>query len=376
MKSETIDMHYGASKLIFQRAEELRKFHTHEEGIIWGYLSGNQMRVKFRRQHPIFLYVVDFYCHSLKLVIEIDGGIHNNADVKVNDTIRQEEIESFGIKVIRFTNEQVIQTPEIILQSISSTIKELQSLNSGPPLGAGGRKAMIFAAGLGTRFKPWTDNHPKALALVNGKSLLQHNIEYLQQYNITDVVVNVHHFAGQIIEAVQKNNGWGSNIMISDEANEILETGGGLLKAKNLLEGDEPFVTLNVDILTDLNIADLIAFHQNKKALITFGITNRKTSRNFLFDEDNRLCGWRNTNTGEEKIPIAKGNLKEMAYSCVVVFQPEIFELIPQRGKFSLVETYLSLAADHSIYGYDHSGDKLVDVGKPESVIIAEQLFK
>ena len=234
---------------------------------------------------------------------------------------------------------------------------------------------MIFAAGLGTRFKPWTDSHPKALALVNGKSLLQHNIEYLQQYNITDVVVNVHHFAGQIIEAVQKNNGWGSNIMISDETNKLLETGGGLLKAKGLLEGDEPFVTLNVDILTNLNIADLIAFHQNKKALISFGITNRKTSRNFLFDEENRLCGWRNTNTGEEKIPIAKDNLKEMAYSCVVVFQPEIFELIPQRGKFSLVETYLSLAADHSIYGYDHSGDKLVDVGKPESVAIAEKLF-
>ena len=235
---------------------------------------------------------------------------------------------------------------------------------------------MIFAAGLGTRFKPWTDTHPKALALVNGKSLLQHNIEYLQQYNITDVVVNVYHFSAQIIEAVQKNKGWGSNIIISDETNEVLETGGGLLKAKNLLVGNEPFVTLNVDILTDLNIAHLIAFHQNKKALISFGITNRKTSRNFLFDEDNRLCGWRNTNTGEEKISITKEHLKEMAYSCVVVFQPEIFELIPQRGKFSLVETYLSLAAGHPIYGYDHSGDKLVDVGKPESVIIAEQLFK
>ena len=234
---------------------------------------------------------------------------------------------------------------------------------------------MIFAAGLGTRFKPWTDTHPKALALVNGKSLLQHNIEYLQQYNITDVVVNVHHFADQIIEAVQKNKGWGSNIIIRDETDEVLETGGGLLKAGNLLEGDEPFVSLNVDILTDLNIADLIAFHKNKKALISFGITNRKTSRYFLFDEENRLCGWRNTNTGEEKIPIAKEHLKEMAYSCVVVFQPEIFKLIPQRGKFSLVETYLSLATDHPIYGYDHSGDKLVDVGKPESIAIAEKLF-
>ena len=234
---------------------------------------------------------------------------------------------------------------------------------------------MVFSAGLGTRFKPWTDTHPKALALVNGKPLLQHNIEYLQKYGITDVVVNVHHFADQIIEAVIKNNGWGSNVLISDERNEVLETGGGLLKAKDLLQNGEPFITLNADFLTDLNIDDLITFHKNKNALISFGITSRKTSRYFLFDEENRLCGWRNTNTGEEKISIVKENLKQMAYSCVVVFQPQIFELIPQRGKFSLVETYLSLAADHPIYGYDHSGDKLVDVGKPESVAIAEKMF-
>ena len=234
---------------------------------------------------------------------------------------------------------------------------------------------MIFSAGLGTRFKPWTDTHPKALALVNGKPLLQHNIEYLQKYGITDVVVNVHHFADQIIEAVQKNKGWGSDVLISDERNEVLETGGGLLKAKDLLQNAEPFITLNADFLTDLNIDDLITFHKNKKALISFGITSRKTSRYFLFDEEKRLCGWRNTNTGEEKIAVVKENLKEMAYSCVVVFQPEIFELIPQRGKFSLVETYLTLAAHHPIYGYNHSGDKLVDVGKPESVAIAEKMF-
>lgn len=236
-------------------------------------------------------------------------------------------------------------------------------------------KAMIFAAGLGTRFKPWTDSHPKALAIVNGKSLLQRNVEYLQLYGIRDVVVNIHHFPQQIISAIEKNKGWGSNIMISDESDEVLETGGGLLRAKNLLQGDEPFVTLNADFLTDLNINDLLKFHNLKKALISFGITNRKTSRYFLFDGDNRLCGWRNTSTGEEKISIAKDNLKEMAYSCVVIFQPEIFDLVPQRGKFSLVETYLSLAADYPIYGYDHTGDKLVDVGKPESVAVAEKLF-
>ena len=127
---------------------------------------------------------------------------------------------------------------------------------------------MIFAAGLGTSFKPWTDSHPKALAIINNKSLLQRNIEYLQQYNITNVVVNVHHFADQIIDAVNDNKGWGSNIIISDERNEVLETGGGLLKAQSLLQNDEPFITLNADILTDLSISNLLSFHKSNDALI------------------------------------------------------------------------------------------------------------
>lgn len=235
---------------------------------------------------------------------------------------------------------------------------------------------MIFAAGLGTRFKPFTDQHPKALAPVNGKSLLQRNIEYLQQYGIREVVVNVHHFANQIIEAVQTNNGWGSNIMISDESEAVLETGGGLMKAKNLLGTNEPFLTINADILTNLNIEKLKTFHQQQQALISFGITDRKTSRYFLFDETNRLCGWRNTTTREERISINKSRLVEKAYSCVALFQPEIFSLIQQTGKFSLVDVYLSLAAEHKIMGYDHSGDLLVDVGKPDSVAEAEKYFK
>jgi len=236
-------------------------------------------------------------------------------------------------------------------------------------------KAMIFAAGLGTRFKPWTDSHPKALAVVNNKSLLQRNVQYLQSYGITDVVVNVHHFADQIIDAVTLNKGWGSNIIISDERDEVLETGGGLLKAKNLLQSDEPFITLNADILTDLSISDLLTYHQKNKALISFGISNRKSSRNFLFDDNNRLCGWENNVTGEQKISIVIDTLKPMAYSCVAVFEPTVFELIPQRGKFSLTETYLSLAAEHLILGYEDAGSKFIDVGKPESVIEAEKLF-
>src|SRR6185436_3639151 len=115
-------------------------------------------------------------------------------------------------------------------------------------------KAMIFSAGLGTRFKPWTDRHPKPLAPVNGKSLLQRNVEYLQQYGITDIIVNVHHFAGQVVDAIKENNGWGSKITLSDETDELLDTGGGLLKAKEFFTPGETFITCNADILTDLNI--------------------------------------------------------------------------------------------------------------------------
>ncbi|MGC4038045.1 MAG: sugar phosphate nucleotidyltransferase [Chitinophagaceae bacterium] len=236
--------------------------------------------------------------------------------------------------------------------------------------------AMIFSAGLGTRFKPWTDKHPKALAIVNGKSLLQRNIEYLQQYGITNVIVNVHHFAEQIINAVESNRGWGSNILISDETDEVLETGGGLLKAKDLFKPGELFITCNADFLTDLNISKLIAFHEQKKALISFGVTNRKTSRYLLFDENDRLCGWKNIKTGETKISIEKKQYVKKAYSCVVVFDYSIFSLMPFTGKFSLIDVYLALAAEHPIYGYDHSGDRLVDVGKPESIAIAESIFR
>jgi NDP-sugar pyrophosphorylase family protein len=237
-------------------------------------------------------------------------------------------------------------------------------------------KAMIFSAGLGTRFKPWTDHHPKALAIVNGKSLLQRNIEYLQQYGITDVVVNVHHFADQIEEAVHKNEGWGSKITISDERDVVLETGGGLLKAKDFLIDNGPFVIINVDILTNLNLSSLISFYQSRKPLIAFGVTDRKTSRNFLFDEGMQLCGWRNKSTGEEKISRQRDVYIERAYSCVAVFDPSVFDRIKQTGKFSLTETYLDLSREHSVLGYDHSGDHLVDVGKPESVAVAESIFQ
>ena len=238
-------------------------------------------------------------------------------------------------------------------------------------------KAMIFSAGLGTRFKPWTDHHPKALALVNGQSLLQRNIEYLQQYGIRDVVVNVHHFADQIEAAVKDSNGWGSNIIISDERNEVLETGGGLLKAETLI-GNQRFLTCNVDILTNLDITKLIAFHEQHRPLISFGVTDRPSSRQFLFDSNMQLCGWKNNNTGEVRMSRDEADLRAYSYSCVVVFEPTIFDLMRAQefaGKFSLTDVYLRLAAEHAILGFDHSGDRFIDVGKPEAVKIAEAIF-
>jgi N-acetyl-alpha-D-muramate 1-phosphate uridylyltransferase len=236
-------------------------------------------------------------------------------------------------------------------------------------------QAMIFSAGLGTRFKPWTDEHPKALALVNGKTLLQRNIEYLQQNGISDIIVNVHHFSEQIIDALDRNKGWGSHVVISDESHQLLETGGGLLRAKDLFRKNSPFITCNVDILTNLRIKNLIDFHQKHGALVSFGVSSRTTSRYLLFNNEDRLCGWRNVQTGEEKISLPGSSLIQKAYSCVAVFNYRIFDLIPFRGKFSLIDVYLALAAEHLIMGYDHTGNKLVDVGKPESIKKAESIF-
>jgi N-acetyl-alpha-D-muramate 1-phosphate uridylyltransferase len=233
---------------------------------------------------------------------------------------------------------------------------------------------MLFAAGLGTRFKPWTDKHPKALAVVNGKSLLQRNIEYLQKYDITDIVVNVHHFPEQVIDVIEKNDGWGSTVTISDETGELLDTGGGLLKAKHLLFRNS-ILALNVDILTDINIKHFLAHHQQENSIITVAVSDRNTSRYLLFNKYNRLIGWRNKTTDETRIVIEAKDIFEKAYSGMAIFQPEALDLISLRGKFSLIEAYLQLAPANKIAAYDHTGERWIDVGKPENVNKAEEMF-
>jgi N-acetyl-alpha-D-muramate 1-phosphate uridylyltransferase len=238
----------------------------------------------------------------------------------------------------------------------------------------------ILAAGLGTRLKPWTDHHPKALAMVNGKSLLQRNVEYLQKFGITEVVVNVHHFAEQIIAAIAQNNGWGSKITISDETTEVLETGGGLLKAKEQLAGCDNFVIMNCDILTNLDLNKLIAQHANNNALATLAVTPRETSRYLLFNQNNEMVGWQNKKTGETKLPAkAKTHNQEptpFAFSGIHVISKEIFDKINFTGKFGMIDLYLDLCAQNTIIAYNHSQDLVLDVGKPEAILEAEGLFE
>jgi len=246
-------------------------------------------------------------------------------------------------------------------------------------------RAMILAAGLGTRLKPFTDHHPKALALVNGKSLLQRNVEYLLSYGIQDIIVNVHHFADQIVKAIHENKGWGANISISDETDEVLETGGGLLRAANYFKNEDRWLVMNADILTNLDLHKLIAADESNviKAegdlVATLAVTDRISSRNLIFNASGTLCGWKNNNTGQEKWanPLRNTNSAvPKAFSGIQIIHASFFEEVALSGKFSLIDAYLQLAQHFAIHYYDHSEGILLDVGKPESLEKAATIFK
>jgi NDP-sugar pyrophosphorylase family protein len=243
-------------------------------------------------------------------------------------------------------------------------------------------KGMILAAGLGTRLKPFTDLHPKALLKINGKSLLQRNIEYLSLYGIKDIIINVHHFPEQIKEEIERNNSFGCSITISDESNELLETGGGLKKAAGFFNDNNPFVVINVDILTDMDLGTMIKQHNTSKAIATLAVSSRDTSRYLLFDETGRLCGWKNKKTGEQKMSKETSKYDEKAFSGIHVISPEIFPLLKNpvpapenENKFSITDAYLEICKLRSIMAYEHNTSKFIDVGKHDSVGKAEELF-
>ncbi|HXS37161.1 MAG TPA: nucleotidyltransferase family protein [Flavipsychrobacter sp.] len=235
-------------------------------------------------------------------------------------------------------------------------------------------KAMLFAAGLGTRLKPFTDHHPKALAEVNGKTLLELNIKYLQRFGIYDVIINVHHFADQIEDMLFDNDNFGSNVTISDERDIVLETGGGLKKAAWYFEGEASFVVMNVDVLTNLDLQKMIDAHDVSDAIATLAVMQRNSSRQFLFDQHMMLCGWTNNNTGEQRIVNEASWLQPFAFSGIQVLSSAILEM-PFTGKFSIVDVYLHFAKTQILKGYDHTGNIFIDVGKPESLEKASYLF-
>ena len=237
------------------------------------------------------------------------------------------------------------------------------------------KKALIFAAGKGTRLKPFTDSHPKALALVNNVPLLERNIKYLQSFGVTEFVINVHHFGEQIVEFLEKNNHFGAKIDISDEKDELLETGGGLLFAQKYLENEENFLIMNADILTDLNIHELVKFHETHLPLATLAVSDRNSSRKLFFNSEMVLKGWMNKNSGETKMAEFNSDFKELAFSGIHCINSSIFDKIKRRGKFSIMEEYLDLMFENNILGFQHEA-RLIDVGRPESVIEAEKYFK
>jgi len=230
-------------------------------------------------------------------------------------------------------------------------------------------KAMIFAAGLGTRLKPFTDHHPKALAEVNGITLLELAIRKLSSAGIIDIIINVHHFSEQIIDFLQQENNFGINIQISDESDQLLDTGGGLKKASWFFNDNKPFLVHNVDVFSDIDLDLLFHTHMQSCAIATLAVRHRSTQRYFLFNENNQLCGWQNIKTGEQKI--AKGNpenLTQLAFSGIQILHPSIFSLITEEGKFSMTDVYIRLATYQNINGYRHDEGIWIDLGRPENL--------
>jgi len=235
---------------------------------------------------------------------------------------------------------------------------------------------MIFAAGLGTRLTTETTNKPKALVDIGGKPLLQHAIEKLKNEGISEIVVNVHHFA-ELVKSFLNANDFGIPIHISDESAKLLDTGGGLKKAACFLTGNEPILIYNVDILSNLNLPLLLKEHLKSGALITLAVRKRKTQRYFKFDKQKQLVGWINKKTGETKISRTENfeTSTEMAYSGINIIQPDIFSLMPETDRFSITDFYLELAKTHQIKGYFDDSDLWMDVGKTEQLEEARGLF-
>ena len=237
-------------------------------------------------------------------------------------------------------------------------------------------KAMVLAAGLGTRLRPITDQRPKALVEVGGRTLLEITLRRLATFGIREVIVNVHHFADLVIDYLQKNANFGMHVEISREEEVLLDTGGGLRKAAWFFaqgsQSDEPFVLHNVDVISTIDLGRMVTFHRNQGALATLAVQKRKTSRQLLFAENGQLCG-RHT-AGKEPEPVRPAQRSEgLAFAGVHVISPELLKMIAEQGVFSIITTYLRLAAEgQKILAFRADEFYWRDLGKPENLVQAE----
>lgn len=238
-------------------------------------------------------------------------------------------------------------------------------------------KAMIFAAGLGTRLKPLTNKIPKALVEVNGKTLLEHNICKLKSAGTKEIIINVHHYPDLITEFLERKKNFGIHIEISDESCLLLDTGGGLKKAAWFLETKEPFILHNADILSDINIQELYSEHLKNKCLATLVMKKRNTSRYFLVNQNNEVCGW--TNIKENKTIISKNdeNLNMLAFCGIHVISPEIFQFFQNEPHvFSIIDKYLELCKKHKIFAIEPKHSYWFDIGNIDKLKQAETYLK
>ena len=237
---------------------------------------------------------------------------------------------------------------------------------------------LIFAAGLGTRLKPLTDTMPKAMVPVAGKPLIEHLLRKVAATGFDKTVVNVHHFADQIIDFVSSRD-FGLKIAISDERDALLETGGGIKKAQSLLDTDQPFLAHNVDILSNLDLRQFYQMHRSGD-LATLLVSRRATSRYLLFDDQRRLVGWTNVQTGEVRSPYPDLDVQrceKLAFSGIHTISPAIFPLMEAwQGRFSIIDFYLSVCASQTIRGVEVPHTKILDVGKIDALHEAEKFLQ
>lgn len=238
-------------------------------------------------------------------------------------------------------------------------------------------KAMIFAAGLGTRLRPLTDTMPKALVPIAGKTLLEHVIQKLANAGFDELIVNIHHHGEQIVQFLKEKKNFGLRIEISDEREMLLDTGGGIKKAAHFFDDGKPFLIHNVDILSNADLKNLYERHCESDNLATLLVNQRETSRYLLFDENMRLNGWQNIKTEEVKSPHDNFNpehYKRFAFSGIHLLSPDIFKWMESwNEKFPIMDFYLDLCGKIPIGAFCDDQLKMVDVGKIETLEKAEE---